>query len=497
MLSSPINDEVAAFQRRDPRGASAASGAIPLGSDPSFPHAVGAAAASVWGDETEIAAAAVALASRRISKPSDPKTTARPASELLADAGQTVTPEGLGADEALRIFEDVMAPATRAQDDPYNLAYIPASPTRAALAFDAVVSSYNIFAGSWESGAGAVFAENQALAWLVQLLSWPETAGGCFVPGGTIGNLSALLTARQFARNQLGRHPVGQWRLACTADAHSSVRAAASVLDAEVLVVPENDHGQLTGDTLRTALIQSHDVFAVVASAGTTNAGIVDDLASVAEVCERFGVWMHVDGAYGGAALAAPSVRGLFNGIERADSFIVDPHKWLFATYDCCALLYRQPELARAAHAQRAGYLDAIDREVWNPWDYGVHLTRRARGLPFWFSLATHGTNRYIAAIEQTLATARVVADGIQSIPQLRLLLKPTLSVVVFDRPGWDDAAYRRWSRRLALEGRILCVPTQWKGRTVLRLAFVNPATEADHVLEVLAETTADPTGSA
>ena len=98
-----------------------------IGSEPALPHAVGAAAASVWGDETEVAAAAVALASRRISKASDPKTTARPASELLADAGETVTAEGLGADEALRIFEDVIAPATRAQDDPMNLAYIPAA----------------------------------------------------------------------------------------------------------------------------------------------------------------------------------------------------------------------------------------------------------------------------------------------------------------------------------------------------------------------------------
>ena len=463
-----------------------------IGSDAAVPHAVGAAAAGVWGDETEIAAAAVALASRRISKPSDPKTTARPASELLADAGQTITPEGIGADKALRIFEDVIAPATRAQDDPLNLAYIPAAPTRAALAFDAVVSSYNIFAGSWESGAGAIFAENQALEWLVGLLGWPETAGGCFVSGGTTGNVSALVAARHFARNQLGRHPVGQWRLACTTQVHSSVQAAASVLDAEVVIVPENDQGQLTGEALRSALVRSHDVFAVVASAGTTNAGIIDDLAGVAEVCERFGVWMHVDGAYGGAALAAPSVRPLFDGIERADSFIVDPHKWLFATYDCCALLYREPELARAAHSQHAGYLDAIDREVWNPWDYAVHLTRRARGLPFWFSLATHGTNRYAAAIEQTLATARAVAEGIRSIPQLSLLLEPTLSVVLFERAGWDDMAYRRWSRRLALEGRILCVPTQWKGRTVLRLAFVNPATEADRVLEVLGETTAD-----
>ena len=117
-----------------------------------------------------------------------------------------------------------------------------------------------------------------------------------------------------------------------------------------------------------------------------------------------------------------------------------------------------------------------------------VHLTRRARGLPFWFSLATHGTNRYAAAIEQTLTTARAVAEGLRRIPQLSLLLEPTLSVVLFERPGWDDVA--GWSRRLALEGRILCVPTQWMGRTALRLAFVNPATQADHVLEVLTETT-------
>jgi glutamate/tyrosine decarboxylase-like PLP-dependent enzyme len=117
--------------------------------------------------------------------------------------------------------------------------------------------------------------------------------------------------------------------------------------------------------------------------------------------------------------------------------------------------------------------------------------------LPFWFSLATHGTDRYATAIEQTLTTARAVANGIHAIPQLSLLVEPTLSVVLFERPGWDDAAYARWSRRLALEGRILCIPTQWQGRTVLRLAFVNPATEADHVLEVLAETTADPSGSA
>jgi glutamate/tyrosine decarboxylase-like PLP-dependent enzyme len=452
--------------------------------------AVGAAAASVWGDETEIATQAVMLAASRISKHSDPKTTARPASELAAAAGETITRHGLGGTEVLRIFEDVIAPATRAQDDPMNLAYIPAAPTRAALAFDAVVSTYNIYGGAWEAGAGAIFAENQALAWLVRLLGWPDTGGGCFVSGGTTGNLSALVAARQTLRRRRGQHPAGQWQLACTAQAHSSVQAAASVLDAEVVLVPEAADGRLTGDALRAALSEAPDVFAVVASAGTTNAGIVDDLTSVADVCEEFGVWLHVDGAYGGAALAAPSVRPLFAGIERADSFIVDPHKWLFAPYDCCALVYRQPELARAAHAQHASYLDAVDREVWNPWDLAVHLSRRCRGLPFWFSLAVHGTDRYTAAIEHTLETARAVADGIAQTPQLKLILPPTLSVILFERPGWSDADNHEWSAELSHEGVILCVPTRWQGRTVLRLAFVNPATDPDHVLEVLRTTT-------
>ena len=451
---------------------------------------VGAEAAGIWGDETEIATAAVALAARRISRHSDPKTTARPASELAAATGPTITRGGLGGAEVLRIFEDILAPATRAQDDPMNLAYIPAAPTRAALAFDAVVSTFNIYGGAWEAGAGAIFAENEALAWLVELLGWPSTAGGCFVSGGTTGNLSALVAARQTLRRRRGRHPAGQWQLACTAQAHSSVQAAASVLDAEVVLVPEAADGRLTGDALRAALSEAPDVFAVVASAGTTNAGIVDDLTSVADVCEEFGVWLHVDGAYGGAALAAPSARGLFAGIERADSFIVDPHKWLFAPYDCCALVYRQPELARAAHAQHASYLDAVDREIWNPWDLAAHLSRRCRGLPFWFSLAVHGTDRYTAAIEHTLDTARAVADGMAKIPQLKLILPPTLSVILFERPGWSESDYHEWSSALSHEGVILCIPTRWQGRTVLRLAFVNPATDPDHVLEVLRTTT-------
>jgi glutamate/tyrosine decarboxylase-like PLP-dependent enzyme len=447
----------------------------------------------IWGDETEIVKMSMEWAARRVVGHSDPKTTARPASELAADAGVTITPTGIGAEAALRIFDEVLVPATRAQDDPMNLAYIPAAPTRAAIAFESVTSSANIYGGLWEAGAGAIFAENAALDWLVELLGWPKEAGGCFVSGGTIGNLSALVTARQAATvRRGGRDQNHRWRMACTQDAHSSVRSAAEVLDAEVVLVDEDERGHLTGPALRAALGRSGDVFAVVASAGTTNAGIVDDLDDIADVCAEFGIWLHVDGAYGGAGLAAPSVREQFRGIERADSFIVDPHKWLFAPYDCCALLYRDPRLARAAHSQRASYLDTVDREAWNPADLAVHLSRRARGLPFWFSLATYGTDRYAAAIEQTLTTARQVADAIRASERLRLVREPELSVLLFERPGWNANDYAVWSKRLAREGVILCLPTIWQGRTLLRLAFVNPATRAEHVIEVLEETTRD-----
>jgi glutamate/tyrosine decarboxylase-like PLP-dependent enzyme len=193
-----------------------------------------------------------------------------------------------------------------------------------------------------------------------------------------------------------------------------------------------------------------------------------------------------VDGAYGGAALAAPSARGLFAGVELADSFVVDPHKWLFAPYDCCALLYRDPELARAAHSQSASYLEQIDRGADNPADLAIHLSRRARGLPFWVSLATHGTDRYVAAIERTLAVTREVADAITRSDHLRLVCEPELSVLLFERPGWDEQDYARWSGEMARDGVILCLSTTWKGRTVLRLVFVNPETRPELVIEVL-----------
>jgi glutamate/tyrosine decarboxylase-like PLP-dependent enzyme len=429
----------------------------------------------------------------RLSPP--PLDGSRTPAELAAMAGRTVTATGIGGLEALRVFGDVLAPACISVDHPRFLSFVPAAPTEASILFDLVVGASSVYAGSWLEGAGAVFAENEALRWIADLAGLPASAGGVFVSGGTAGNLSALLAARWRWRERAeGRHDRTRGLLVTSSGAHSSVAQAGRAMDADVVVVPADAVGRLTGDALRTTVdgLSAEDLgrlFAIVATSGTTNAGVIDDLAATAEVCAELDVWMHVDGAYGGAGLAAPSIRGRYAGIEQADSFIVDPHKWLFAPFDSCALLYRDPETARRAHTQHAEYLDVLHdgaHEPWNPSDYAHHLSRRARGLPLWFSLATHGTDAYAEAVETTLRVTREAARLIEAAPHTELLLEPELSVVLFRRIGWTAAQYQEWSDRLLAEGTAFVVPTAWQDETVLRICIVNPLTTAEDIALLL-----------
>jgi len=232
-------------------------------------------------------------------------------------------------------------------------------------------------------------------------------------------------------------------------------------------------------------------ICAIAATAGTTNAGIVDDLTGISRVARAEEIWLHVDGAYGGAALCAPSARERFAGIEHADSLVIDPHKWLYAPFDSCALLYREPALARAAHSQQASYLDPMRDPIegegaWNPADYAYHLSRRARGLPLWYSLAVHGTDAYSTAIEAVLAMARTAAERVRDTPHVALVREPELSVVLFRRPGWGDDDYARWSRRLLRDQIAFVLPTRWRGETVGRAVFLHPDTTIDVFDDVL-----------
>jgi glutamate/tyrosine decarboxylase-like PLP-dependent enzyme len=366
------------------------------------------------------------------------------------------------------------------------LSYVPAAPTAAAVIIDLAVSAAEMFGGSWEAGSGAIHAENQALRWLAQLVGWSDSAGGTFVSGGTVGNLAALHAAREKYIAEHGR-PTGRCKIAHAGSAHSSIPAALRVMDVESLAVPLDRDGRLTGKNLEQAVRDEPHVAAVVATSGTTNAGIIDDLAAIAEVCKSRGIWMHVDGAYGLPGILSPELRNKYDGISEADSFIVDPHKWLFAPYDCCALVYREPIHARRAHAQHAAYLEQIDRDQWNPSDYAIHLSRRVRGLPLWFSLATYGTDKYVEAVSRTKQICDAVVAGIKERADfLELVREPDLTVILFKRKGWDLARMQAWSEVQRVAPTILCLPTFWEDEPVYRLCFVNPDTDPDYVLDCL-----------
>ncbi|MDD7306727.1 MAG: aminotransferase class V-fold PLP-dependent enzyme [Peptoniphilaceae bacterium] len=449
-----------------------------------------------WNHEDEAVELSLNWAKKRTVSGSDPKTTALSAETLRKIVGNTITEEGLGPKKALEIFENLNN-ATRSADDPMNFAYIPCAPTKASVAFDEVVSAANVFGGLWEGGAGAIFAENQVIDWMKKKLSWSDKAIGTFVAGGTYGNLSALACARDYKRKiwkKEGRYPNGRpedgYKLIISEQTHSSVKTIAKVLDVELLIAKTDNMGRMTGQSVKN-LIENYDgIFAVVASTGTTNTGIIDDLESISKICMKNNIWLHIDGAYGGAGILAPSIRDLYKGIENADSFIVDPHKWLFAPYDCCMLIYKNPENVFQTFSQHAEYLDGVDHSQINPSDMALHLSRRTRGLPLWYSLVTYGSKKYTEAIEVCLANAKKCAQAIKETEHLELILEPVLSIVVFKRKTWKKEDYEAWSHKLAIEGKILCLPSSIDGQTILRLAFLNPNTDIEKVIKIIVETT-------
>ncbi len=413
--------------------------------------------------------------------------------DLLRIVGETITPQGIGGENAFKLFRDVLVKATVPIDHPRHLAFVPAAPTRAAIMFDLVTSASSIHGAYWMEGAGGIFCENQAMKWLVSLTKLPEGAFGVFTSGGTAANLSALVAAREDWRDKKSGHETTRAILIASSGAHSSIKSMAKVMDADVLLI-DSEEEYLSGEELQSEISklskeERDRLFAVVATGGTTNAGIIDDLKTIAEVCEKEQVWLHVDCAYGGGALAANSVRHLFDGIEKADSITIDPHKWLFSPYDCGAVIYKNLELAKKAHSQKGAYLEIFKDEGaqgFNPADYQIQLTRRLRGMPLWFSLAMHGTNKYKEAIERGIELAKIAADKVKKNEHLELVRPASLSVVLFKRKGWSAEDYRDWTYKNHREGFALVTPSIWKEESVIRFCFINPDTTEDDIDKIL-----------
>ena len=396
--------------------------------------------------------------------------------------------------EVLGIYEKYLSETVLSADSPRFFGFIPAAPTKASLLFDMVVSAASLQGCSWLEAAGAVMAENQALRTMADIAGMPQSAGGTFVSGGSAGNLSALVVARDTARAQRKAHgqPLYPLQVVVSDQAHSSIQNALNIVDMGAIVVPTAD-GRMTRNDLELGLAGQDlsNVVAIIATAGTTNAGIIDQLDAAADVAEKNGWWFHVDGAYGGAGMLDPEKRTMYQGIERVDSLVMDPHKWWFAPFDSAALLYQDPHLAKGVHTQDASYLDVIhtsDLTEFNPSDLAYHLTRRARGMALWFSLAVNGLDAYRDAVVAGNQMARYAAEQIKANPNLELIHEPDLSVVLFRRQGWTAENYDKWSTNLLDQQVAFVTSSSWRGETVGRLVFLHPGTTSAMVDEVLAE---------
>ena len=409
-----------------------------------------------------------------------------PPSQLLPMFDGAITNDGLGIDRAWDLFETAVAPHTLALDGPRYLAFIPMSPAAAAIWMDAVVGATSFSAESWMEAAGAVAAENQALDYLRDLADMPAGAGGAFCSGGSLGNLSAIA---------VGRDVAGDRRLAAVSDtAHASVDNSLRLLGMEALEVPTQSDGRFTGAALSAALEASGraaDLAVVVASAGSTNAGVIDDLRGLADVAHSHAAWLHVDGAYGGAALLLDERRALFDGLGEADSFIIDPHKWMFCTAGTCAVLYRRPRAGRARHTASTGRTSrccTMPTRSTSGIRATTHTnsTRRPSGLPFWFTLLVHGTDALTAAVRTSMTSTAYAVRQLESIAGIEVVMQPELTVVLFRKQGWDRARWQQWSKDLLDREIAFVAPTTWKGETVGRLVFLHPLTTDEIVDEVI-----------
>ncbi len=433
----------------------------------------------------------------RITETDPPLGYFKSEGELKQLTGETITSTGIGGEKALEIWKKILAPASTAIDHPRHLAFVPAAPSRAAVMFDLVASASSIHGAYWMEGAGGIYAENQAMEWLVSLTGLPTGAFGVFTSGGTAANLSAIVTARENWRKHNPKHLKTKGLILTSVGAHSSIKAMAKVTDAEIMLIDTEE--KLTAKDLALFLANispelRERLFAIVATAGTTNAGIIDDLNGIGDICKKEKIWYHIDAAYGGGALASDKARHLFNGIEKADSITIDPHKWLFSPYDCGAVIYRNPMLAKEAHAQEGSYLEIFKDEGafgFNPADYQIQLTRRVRGLPLWFSLAMNGTKMYEKAIDMGMELAQIAGTKITRSKQLELVREPSLSCVLFRRKGWNPEDYRNWTYKNHKDGFALVTPTKWKKKdgtheTCARFCFINPDTTAEDIDAIL-----------
>ena len=397
--------------------------------------------------------------------------------------------------DAVLLSAEAILDESLAQARPRFFAFVGSSGLEAGVLGDMLAAAHDINLAT--SARAADLIEAQTVRWVGDLVGYPSGAG-YFTSGGMISNLTALAAARERAlpgAREFGLERGGS-AIYASADAHASIRRAGEILgigSEHVRAVPIDGNRRMDPDALEQYLAADAKLgmtpIAIVATAGTTLTGAVDPIADLADIAERRGIWLHVDGAYGLPAAASPRATALFEGLSRADSVSVDAHKWLFVPKACGCLMVRDPAKLRAAFDHDYGYMLHDLESDRHPVDSTLEYSRPFRALKLWMALRTHGADAFRRAISRNLEQAQLLAELVRQNESLELLMDPELSIVLFRHVNADgdlDEHNRRLVKALQQDGRVWVSDASLDGITCLRPCIVNYRTSDEDIRELV-----------
>jgi aromatic-L-amino-acid decarboxylase len=460
---------------------------------------LGAAVVDLWGELLE------RVPEQRVSGSFEPE-------EVRAALALDVPAEPLGID---RLSEHLRALAFEHSvyiGHPGFLAYVCGAGTVPGAAADLFAAALNPNVGGYRLSPGASEIELHLARWMASECGLPEGSGGHALSGGAMANLVPLKAARDAAAGSgvrsEGLRGVPPLTLYASAEAHVVIRRAADVLglgEDAVRAIPVDERFRMRAELLEEAierdLAAGARPAAVVATAGTTATGAIDPIPAIADLCERHGIWLHVDGAYGGPAVLADDLRPLLAGIERADSIAIDPHKWLYAPVQVSLVLVRDMQRLADSFSTEASYtwIAEEERRGVDLSQLGPQFSRGFSALKVWLALLAHGRDAFERRISHDAALARYLGELVDEHPDFELMTEPSLSICCFRYAPpalrGDDEALDRLNERIMTaihrDGRVYCSNAVLDGRFCLRACIVNFRTEAEQ-LELLLEVAAE-----
>jgi aromatic-L-amino-acid decarboxylase len=423
--------------------------------------------------------------------------------EIAAALPEHAPREGEPLADILADVDRILIPGITHWNHPGFMAYFGISGSPPGILGETVAAALNVNAMLWRTSPAATELEQRVLRWVAELIGLPVAWFGEITDTASASTMYALAAAREAAgleirtRGMAGRTDLPPLRMYTSDQAHSSVEKACIALglgQQGLAKIPSDGEFRMRADLLAEAV--AADVaagvrpLAVVATVGTTSTTSIDPIPAIADICAEHGMWLHVDAAYGGSAAVVPEMRGVMEGCERADSVVVNPHKWLFTPVDCSLLYTARPHDLKAAFSLVPAYLETPeDGGVVNLMDYGLSLGRRFRALKLWMVLRAYGADGLAALISGHAELARRLATAIEAEPGWELLAPVPFSTVCFrfHPDGVDDEAELRRLNEAVIEhvnadGRAFVSHTDLGGRYAVRVAIGNMATQAEHV---------------